>query len=679
MWSDNESEIDLLRFQYLSQTIAKVIRNERLLPTTIGVFGDWGCGKSTLLKLVEKSFETDDDTCVIRFNGWLFDGYDNAKSALMGTVLEEIKSYVETNKTLSAKLGDDFKSTCQRLFRRVDWMKAAGTATKLALPLVLAALIDPSLITASAMGIGAWKNLTSTLEKIKTNPNGKELEELQKLAAEYTKDSPAPTESARTNILEFRKEFAELIKMTELKRVVIMIDDLDRCLPETLIATLEAVKLFLFVPNTIFLLAADELLVQYAIRQQIPIEPDATRDVGRDYLEKLIQIPVRIPKLSSSETESYMNLLYTEKYIVGNGDMFAGILKHVAEFVPDDLNARCFDRNHAKTLCGASYNDNFFKSLDQIANVAPAVASGLGGSPRRIKRFLNSFEIRLDLAEARKLKIMPEILAKIMALEEVRLNDFKALANLQARSAGLPEEIKIAEQHLFPPITRLPNTTASSPVPLSEVGKAKADTSKENSNDQTDALPNMVSSWLIDSWMRAWLGSEPRLSNVDLRPYFYVAHDQLGVLTSAGNTLSLIASQVITALTGGNDAQRTIALKTLAPRLENKDLSDVFDTFVTSAHNSGAERQTVYIIAIADLLEIHPLLAERTLEELNKMNPAATPFQKIPTLTKTFSDKIQPPQRVLDWLNRLVSCNNRKTANVAKNQLAELQRKKTVN
>lgn len=50
MWSDNETDVDLLQFKYLASSVTRIIRAKHLLPTTIGVFGDWGSGKSSLLK-----------------------------------------------------------------------------------------------------------------------------------------------------------------------------------------------------------------------------------------------------------------------------------------------------------------------------------------------------------------------------------------------------------------------------------------------------------------------------------------------------------------------------------------------------------------------------------------------------------------------------------------------------
>ena len=101
-----------------------------------------------------------------------------------------------------------------------------------------------------------------------------------------------------------------MLKEANITRLVITIDDLDRCSPETIIPTLEAIKLFLFVPKTAFIIGADEELVRYAVRRRFPELPGDRREVGRDYLEKLIQFPIRIPALGRAEVESYMGLLF---------------------------------------------------------------------------------------------------------------------------------------------------------------------------------------------------------------------------------------------------------------------------------------------------------------------------------------------------------------------------------
>ena len=73
----------------------------------------------------------------------------------------------------------------------------------------------------------------------------------------------------------FRRQFAEIMESEDLKpleRVVVLVDDLDRSLPDTVVETLEAIKLFLSVKKMAFVIAADEENVASAI--------EAARDNG---------------------------------------------------------------------------------------------------------------------------------------------------------------------------------------------------------------------------------------------------------------------------------------------------------------------------------------------------------------------------------------------------------------
>ena len=61
---------------------------------------------------------------------------------------------------------------------------------------------------------------------------------------------PAESKNVPEEIDGFRKAFDDLLKKAGINQLIVLIDDLDRCLPDTAIETLEAVRLFLFTSRT---------------------------------------------------------------------------------------------------------------------------------------------------------------------------------------------------------------------------------------------------------------------------------------------------------------------------------------------------------------------------------------------------------------------------------------------
>lgn len=120
MWKDSETIIDYLNFDYIIDAVVKLVLDEDLSPSSIGLYGDWGSGKSSLMKMVEQHLISMDDKSIlcIRFNGWLFEGYEDAKTALCGTILESIHK--------KEGLSSQVKGKVRKLWNKVDVQKILG-------------------------------------------------------------------------------------------------------------------------------------------------------------------------------------------------------------------------------------------------------------------------------------------------------------------------------------------------------------------------------------------------------------------------------------------------------------------------------------------------------------------------------------------------------------------------
>src|ERR1035441_1480867 len=91
MWPDNETERDFLNFTGVADTVAEIVVQAQGRPISIGVSGAWGVGKSSMIKLIRRSLtqraaKGERDFILVDFNAWLYQGYDDARAALMEVI-----------------------------------------------------------------------------------------------------------------------------------------------------------------------------------------------------------------------------------------------------------------------------------------------------------------------------------------------------------------------------------------------------------------------------------------------------------------------------------------------------------------------------------------------------------------------------------------------------------------
>ena len=81
--TDHETTVDLLNNEAIATTIIGLLRERPDRPVTIGVHGDWGAGKSSVLEMIEDGLSGKDEVLCLKFNGWRFQGFEDAKIALI--------------------------------------------------------------------------------------------------------------------------------------------------------------------------------------------------------------------------------------------------------------------------------------------------------------------------------------------------------------------------------------------------------------------------------------------------------------------------------------------------------------------------------------------------------------------------------------------------------------------
>ncbi|WP_155008751.1 P-loop NTPase fold protein [Priestia megaterium] len=492
MWSDNASKVDMLSYQPYAELLRDIALSERVNPLTIGLFGNWGSGKSTIVNLIEDRIKQEDNTKItsVFVNAWMFEGYDDAKTALMEVILRTL----EENKSLKAKVGDKLKS----LRERVDWFRVGGYALKKGAPYLLSATLgNPLPILMDGLKTVVPKN-EKDAEEIITN-----LMKAKELLKEQNEDNVVQ------NIRMFREEFEQMMNESKLENLIIIIDDLDRCSPERIIETLEAIKLFLAVKKTTFIIAIDEDVVSYAVQRKYPRIDDASLDISKDYIEKIVQMSIRIPELSDIDVKNYLLLLVCEMFLSESHlEILLSGLKERKVFVKGEI----INQSEIQAILNSDINsvqetfkegfskEDFDLQLDVFERVAEIISSTLKGNPRQAKRFLNTFYIRKRLSEIQNLNLDLGILAKLMVLEYTHIELFRELYVWHVKNEGYPRELEDLET-----------------VSLEDVEESPIEEMKRKYNQN----------W-FKPIIQLWLKVEPtKLYNEDLRQYFYLAKESI--------------------------------------------------------------------------------------------------------------------------------------------------------
>ena len=242
MWSDIDSKKDFLNYSEASEIVVNVLKNPSMLPISIGVFGSWGTGKSTILNLIEDKIQTETNNgfIVIKFDAWLYQGFDDARAALLEVITLEIAKLAKDNQSLlqkTVKVGKRINKL------RILGLMAEGVAFAAGVPTFGAA---SKAIEAVGNGITGQANEDDAEAVNKLIESGQEGS--KDLLNEETLSAPKEIAALKTELEELLTEFN--------KKIIVFVDNLDRCLPKQTIQTLESLRLFLFMKNTAFVIAA---------------------------------------------------------------------------------------------------------------------------------------------------------------------------------------------------------------------------------------------------------------------------------------------------------------------------------------------------------------------------------------------------------------------------------------
>lgn len=565
--SDNETKLDLLNNQAIARTIVSII-SESKESVSVGIHGDWGAGKSSVLAMVEdllnskpssgnsnpdENFDNDldwenwneedpegaaedetglpiSDCITVRFNSWQYQGFEDAKIALMSAIVKalqkEAKAYYRKHPVKGAI--KRIKETSKNIWKNLEKLGLARNIGKVGVALATGttplALLDIA---------------TKYAKDIFTDE--KKRNEFINAAGELLKNTTTESSSYQ-EMMEFRTNYEDLFKAAHIKKLVVLIDDLDRCLPKVTIETLEAIRMFLSMENTAFIIAADDEMIRYSVKEYFPRvlenegdESTGTIDYNRfsdKYLEKLIQIPLHIPRIGIGEGQLYILMLLIESEIGSDSAEMKSLAETVITKLSKPWALEQLSTVELQKILGESYD----KVVDKI-RIAKSIdlflAEHTGGNPRNIKRFVNMLLLRTVVARNRgfdEKDLEMAVLAKLMLVEQYNYEFYKALAE-ELRDDGTcaafdvtpdPEESEIGDL-----MVQKENQETKGTEKEKKAAQKKQLVKEEKTVTFTPKYKNSEFAQMLEQRaIKKWIESEPLLAGKDLRPYFFACTEQ---------------------------------------------------------------------------------------------------------------------------------------------------------
>jgi predicted KAP-like P-loop ATPase len=244
----------------------------------VGIFGDWGSGKTTLMQAIERELLAEEQVVTLWFNAWRYEREEHLIVPLLDTLREVLVAWAKR-----PNIDRDLRDRA---------MEAAATVARAA-----GALLSGLSITA---GIPGGPGLMLDVDRTKAG-----WEQRQEAAARQ------PRSLYHASFRALQDSLAEFVDHGR-QRIVVFIDDLDRCLPTSALEVLESMKLFFDLEGFVFVVGLDREVVQRAIETKYrPLEAGAVDSPvkGSEYIKKIFQLPFSLPPISVRQVDEFLRSL----------------------------------------------------------------------------------------------------------------------------------------------------------------------------------------------------------------------------------------------------------------------------------------------------------------------------------------------------------------------------------
>jgi hypothetical protein len=286
----------LPRQQRLVEGLLNLIDNrETTPPLSVGLFGPWGSGKSSAMHMLRSELARSGRYVDVWFNAWRFHREVQLGPALLQSICDAVaaKSDTVTHLAIAWRRIKDSKLRDILLFLVPTLLVSFMFYVCVRSTVVLGSLASGALVLA-----GVWLKLIAPLSKV--------------FALDPARLLSAAPKQRLTFVREFSIELREVMqKLPHGMRLIVFVDDLDRCPPERIVDVLETMNMLADAGSAMFVIGADPVVVRGAIeychRDMLDnlrrSGSDDVRDFGTRFMAKLITLGVNVPPLSAAEVD----------------------------------------------------------------------------------------------------------------------------------------------------------------------------------------------------------------------------------------------------------------------------------------------------------------------------------------------------------------------------------------
>ena len=247
----------------------------------VGIFGGWGSGKTTFMEAIKSNVGSVASLVVVDFNAWKFEREPQLFVPLLDTIRAGLIRWAKDRESDTQGKVHESAGRIGRVVRAL----ATGLSAGVGLPGAATVTYD----------FGAALNALS--------------------------ESGNP-ESAQSVYFaafqELEKAFQEF-RTGGIDRVVVFVDDIDRCLPENALEVLESMKVFFNLEGFIFIVGLDPDIVGRAVGSKFRPEDTSatpaassstlTNRLGREYIQKIFQVQYRVPPVYPEDLENLLGAM----------------------------------------------------------------------------------------------------------------------------------------------------------------------------------------------------------------------------------------------------------------------------------------------------------------------------------------------------------------------------------